>query len=153
MAGAIRLSKWKRWDRRREHSHLEMPGVYVLAMTRARLAERPFSWRRDIVYVGMTNARLGLAGRLQQFDDTISRKRTAHGGADRLRFRNHSYASIVRRLFVSIGPVFCDVKSHRPRDLRLMGKVAQFEFICLARYAQKYHAVPRFNDKERSPKK
>lgn len=130
-----------------------MPGVYVLAISRARLNGKPFSWRRDIVYVGMTNSKPGLTSRLKQFDDTISGKRSNHGGAERFRFKHRRYEPLSRRLFASVAPVFCDVKSNKPRDLRLMGKVAEFEFICLARYAQVHRALPEFNDKKRSPKK
>lgn len=143
---------WKRWNDRLSLSKLKFPGVYVLCMTRAVLSGKRFSWRPDIIYVGMTNSVPGLAGRLRQFDNTVSGKRTDHGGADRVRFKHRSYARLVSRLFVSVRPIICDVTSNAPRDLRLMGKVTELEYLSLARYAQKFRRLPAFNDKKRAPK-
>lgn len=147
-----RFSVWKRWGDRSTLSDLHYPGVYALCMTRAVLNGRRFSWRPDIIYFGMTNSIPGLAGRLQQFDDTIFGKRTSHGGADRVRFKHRRYARLVARLYVSVRPVTCVVTSNAPRDLRLMGKVAELEYLCLARYVQKFRRLPPFNDKKHAPK-
>jgi len=147
-----RFSVWKRWPERGQLLRLEFPGVYVISISRAGLHDKPFSWRSDIAYVGMTNAVGGLTGRLRQFDLTISGKRRAHGGADRVRMAHDSYVRLLPRLFVSVHPVKCNVRSGAARDLLLMGRVAQFEFQCLARYVQHFGCLPLFNDKARSPK-
>lgn len=147
-----RFSVWKRWTDREQIHKLDYPGVYVLAVSDARLDGKPFSWRPDITYVGMSNAAAGLAGRLRQFDLTISDTRNAHGGADRFRFKYRNYKQVIKRLFVAVRPVNCNVRSNSPRDLRLMGKVAQLEFLCLARYVEAFGVMPEFNDKSRAPK-
>jgi len=65
------FSTWRRWQDRERLDGKSYPGVYILAISNVSLHIQPFLWRRDIVYVGMTNAATGLAGRLKQFDLTI----------------------------------------------------------------------------------
>jgi len=146
------FSAWRRWIDRRMLPGLACPGVYVLCVSDVPIADKPFGWRREIIYVGMTNSVGGLASRLRQFDDTIARRRTSHGGAERVRFKYRNYAHMIKKLFVSVCPIACDVTSKFPRDLRLMGKVAELEYVCLARYMRKFGRLPEFNDKSRSPK-
>ena len=146
------FSVWKRWPDRHELANLEYPGVYVLCWSCARLQGKRFSWRPDIIYVGMTNSIPGLAGRLRQFDDTVAGRRTYHGGADRVRYRYRSYQRLISQLYVSVHPVICSETSNLPRDLRLMGKVVELEYLCQARYAQKFGGLPQFNDKRQAPK-
>src|SRR5688572_980869 len=107
-----RFSVWKRWTERSELPGLAFPGVYVIAITQAQLHGEPFSWREDIAYVGMTNAVGGLGGRLRQFDLTISGKRVAHGGADRVRQAHSDLQRVLPRLFVAVRSVRCDVTSN-----------------------------------------
>lgn len=152
MPADARFSTWKRWAEREQLHGLAFPGVYVIAISDAQLHGKPFSWRREIAYVGMTNAASGLSGRLRQFDLTISAKRLAHGGADRVRRAYSHYARLLPRLFVAVRPIKCNVTSGAVRDLLLMGRVARLEFQCLARYVQRFGRLPLFNDKARSPK-
>jgi len=126
--------------------------VYVIAKSRRRLANSRFTWSGEIVYIGMTNGVAGLIGRLKQFDDTISDRRLQHGGADRVRMRYAHYEQLVPALFVSIASFKCDPTSLRPRDLRKMGEVAKFEFVCLARFVERFGRLPEFNDRQASPK-
>ena len=147
-----RFTVWERWTDREHLPGLEFPGVYVLAISRAKLPGRLFSWRRDIVYVGMTNAATGLAGRLKQFDLTISGKRLAHGGADRMRLRHRSYRRLVGHLFVAVWSARRDLNANAAGDLRLMGRVAQLEYDCLAEYVGRFQSLPQFNDKLKAPK-
>jgi hypothetical protein len=147
-----RFSVWKQWTQRGGVAGLEFPGVYVIAISDTRLHNKPFSWRSDIAYVGMTNAVAGLSGRLRQFDLTVSGKRLAHGGADRVRQAYDHYSRLLPRLFAAVRPMKCNVTSGAVRDLLVMGRVAQFEFQCLARYVQRFGHLPVFNDKARSPK-
>jgi hypothetical protein len=112
----------------------------------------PFSWCADIVYVGMTNARGGLKSRLQQFDNTI-RGREGHGGGRRVRHKHPDYERLSPRLYVSVCPRECDVKSNRPADLRIMGCVAKHEYECLAAFVETFERLPEFNNRKRSPKK
>lgn len=89
--------------------------------------------------------------RFKQFDNTIIRK-TGHGGADRFRYKYEDYQDLVYRLFISVCSVECNVKSNSPKDLRIMGEVAKFEYDCLANYVKKFGNLPEFNDKRKSPK-
>jgi hypothetical protein len=152
VAADARFSVWKHWATRSQLRGLEFPGVYVIAISDVHLNDKPFAWRRDIAYVGMTNAVGGLSARLRQFDLTISGKRVAHGGADRVRQTHSDYQRLLPRLYVATRPIKCNVTSGAVRDLLLMGRVAQFEFQCLARYVERFGRLPLFNDKARSPK-
>ena len=69
-----------------------------------------------------------------------------------MRQAHNDYGRLVPRLYVATRPVKCDVTSGAVRDLLLMGRVAQLEFQCLARYVEQFGRLPLFNDKARSPK-
>ncbi len=100
----------------------------------------------------MTNSKNGLKNRLKQFDDGIRGKK-GHGGAARVRHKHKNYKEMAPKLFVSVALFKCEVSSNKPSDLIMMGKVAEFEYRCLANYVARYKELPEFNDKERSPKK
>ena len=152
MKSDLQFSDWKPWIAREEHDGVDLPGIYALALSEKNLTNTPFAFRREIVYFGMTNAQRGLKGRLRQFENTI-RGKEGHGGAQRFRYKHPDYTTLTRALFVSVCVFDCDVTSKKPRDLRIMGEVARFEFECFARYAEKFSELPEFNDKARSLKK
>lgn len=145
------FSRWRSWRLRDELSDLKFPGVYVVAYSSPDLSDRAFSWRKEIIYVGMTNAASGLKGRLKQFDNTIVGK-TGHGGADKIRYRFQNYRRLAKKLYVAVAPFKCDTVSNLPKDLRRMGDVVRFEYLCLAEYVQRFAVLPRFNNKKKSPK-
>jgi|SRR3990172_3664390 len=126
-------------------------GVYAIAYTPSNLSGRPFSWRREIIYIGMTNSVLGLKGRLKQFDNTIAGN-TGHGGADRVRYKYRNYGNLVKRLYVAVVPFQCDTTSNQPKDLKTMGEVAKFEYLCFARFVERFGKLPDFNNKKESLK-
>lgn len=142
---------WKKWENRDELQNLDLPGVYVISHIEKNIENRKFSWRKDIIYIGMTNAAKGLKGRLKQFDNTIIGKR-GHGGADRVRYKHQDYKKLVKHLYVSVAPFKADVNSIQPKDLKVMGDVAKFEYQCFAYYVEKYGQLPEFNDKKEAPK-
>jgi hypothetical protein len=146
-----RFTAWRPWAKRSDHQGVAWPGVYVIALSSNALAGRRFSWRKEVIYVGMTNAVTGLKGRLDQFDRTMAGK-LAHGGADRVRFKHRRYATFSRRAYVAVAPFKCDPASNRPKDLRTMGDVARFEYVCFAHFVERFGKLPEFNDKERAPK-
>lgn len=146
-----KFSIWRLWLHRNEALGVEYPGVYALAYSTRNIAGKLFSWRKEIIYVGMTNAVSGLKGRLKQFDNTITGK-TGHGGADRVRFKHRNYGKLVQNLYVAVVPFKCDVTSNEPGDLRKMGEVAKFEYLCFAHFAEKFGELPEFNNKKDSPK-
>lgn len=103
------------------------------------------------MYVGMTNAASGLKGRLKQFDNTISGN-TGHGGADRVRFKHRDYGKLVQNLYVATAPFKCNPTSNEPSDLRTMGEIAKFEYMCFAEFVQRFAELPEFNNQKDSPK-
>jgi hypothetical protein len=54
------FSHWEEWAKRAAAlADLARPGVYALAISLTDIAATHFSWRPEIVYIGMTNARAG----------------------------------------------------------------------------------------------
>lgn len=147
-----KFSQWVHWEDREQLNCIDSPGVYVIRLSSKKIRNRKFSWDKEIIYVGMTNAITGLKGRLKAFDNTINGS-NGHGGAHRVRFKHNSYKKLVLNLYVAVAYFNVNVKSNEPKDLRTMGKVLRFEYQCFAEYASKHGELPEFNDKERSPKK
>lgn len=147
-----RFSNWIKWADRNILADIQFPGIYALAHTTGDISNKPFSFRQEIIYFGMTNSRGGLKSRLQQFENTIAGK-AGHGGAMRVRFTHTEYSELVDRLYVAISITKCHVREMTPADLIKMGDVAKEEYECLAEYKSKFKELPQFNDKERSKKK
>lgn len=99
----------------------------------------------------MTNSGGGLKLRLTQFDNTINGKR-GHGGAERVRYKHREYSKLIKKSYVSVCPIECDVKSNSCKDLLKMGEVAKLEYICFAEYVKRFKKLPEFNNKKESPK-
>jgi hypothetical protein len=145
------FSMWQRWSGRDQLARLASPGVYAIAHATHDMSGQAFSWRDEIVYIGMTNAASGLRGRLRQFDNTIAGKK-GHGGADRVRFKHRDYASLCSCLYVSVAAFDCNPTSGMAADLRMMGEVARFEYMCFAHFVELYDKLPEFNDKKNAAK-
>ncbi len=160
------FSPWMKWDNRNKATSIKMPGIYAIAVSDQNLEEKDFKYMKEIVYFGMTNSKGGLRSRLKAFDNTIKNK-TGHGGAARFRFkhiqnkidnnkalgRNKLEQVLIDKLYVSILPFECDVTTHSPKDLRVMGDVVKTEYDCFAKYVECFESLPEFNDMKRSPKK
>jgi hypothetical protein len=142
-----KFTKWIRWQDRNSLDRLNFPGVYSIAISDNDLSIKNFDLITEIKYFGMTNSKMGLKGRLTQFDNTIKGK-TGHGGADRFLHVHKNYDDLVAKLFVSVSIFDCDVKSNLPKDLMVMGEVAKFEYVCFAAYAEKFNCIPQFNNKK-----
>ncbi|MSU78884.1 MAG: hypothetical protein EXS16_12415 [Gemmataceae bacterium] len=146
------FSHWESWSKRSTLAGLSYPGVYALVISPTNISATAFSWRHEIVYVGMTNAKGGLKARLRQFDNTIQ-GRDGHGGAHRFRYKHADYDKLKSQLYVSVCSWDCDVTSNNPADLRIMGEVAKYEYECFALFVEAFGVLPEFNDKKISPKK
>lgn len=146
-----KFSSWKKWENRNEIPKIDFPGVYVISHTEKNIENRKFSWRKEIIYIGMTNACKGLKGRLKQFDNTIIGKR-GHGGADRVRYKYQDYKKLIKHLYVAVASFNADVTSNQPKDLNVMGDVAKFEYQCFANFVETYGRLPEFNNKTEAPK-
>ena len=146
------FSPWVKWFDRNTLINIDFPGIYSIAISDEDLSNKNFDWNTNIKYIGMTNSKNGLRGRLKQFDNTIAGK-SGHGGADRFKFVYPDYNGLVEKLYVSIKTFECDTKSSKPKDLLVMGEVAKHEFVCFAIFANMFdEKLPQFNDKPNSPK-
>ena len=144
-------SKWVGWKDRENLDGISYSGVYAIAIAEQVIAGKDFDFEKEIAYFGMTNSKGGLKNRLQQFDNTIQGKE-GHGGAKRFRKKYPDYHKLIEVLYVAVKPFKCDTALKNQKDLLVMGKVAEFEYICFAEYLGKYGSLPEFNDMKRSPK-
>lgn len=151
-SNTLRFSKWSAFYDRDSLKDTRFPGVYALAISKKNIAGMPFKYSEEIAYFGMTNSKLGIRGRLNQFNDTIRRKRDNHGGAQRFSYDYKDGETLAKRLYVAICPFKCDVTSIARKDLETMGLVAHAEYVALANYAARFRRLPKYNDKKNSPK-
>lgn len=149
----MRFSNWVQFDQRDELRHTNYPGVYAIAISTKNIAGKPFRWIKEISYFGFTNAGGGVRGLLNQFNNTLRDKSgPGHGGAQRFRRKYRDGNKLAKKLYVAVCPFKCDVFTNKPADLRVMGDVVRAEYLAFATYAARFHRLPEFNDKERSPK-
>lgn len=150
----MQFSSWNDWPSRNQIGEiLDYPGIYAIRFSsHTRVDNSPFQWSPEIIYIGMTNSAAGLKGRLNQFDETMRTSRVTHGGADRVRLKHQVYSRFARSAYVAVCHMVCDVSSNEPHDLRMMGKVAEWEYLALATYVEKFGRLPEFNDKKRTQK-
>lgn len=149
----MKFSNWIKWSDRNKLNDLQYPGVYVISKNEDDIDNNSFTWIREIIYIGMTNSKKGLKRRLKQFDDIIFGKEGHHGGAKRVRYKYKDYDKLIKYLYVAVRPFKCDVSSNKEKDLLIMGKVAEYEYICLSEYVKRFGILPEFNNKKLSPKK
>jgi hypothetical protein len=64
-----------------------------------------------------------------------------------MRFEFRSYNRLKSRLYLAVRPMRCDASDISPKTLRTFGRVARFEFECMARYLERFGRLPHFNDK------
>jgi hypothetical protein len=141
-----RFSAWRPWAKRNDHEGITRPGIYVIAHSSGALAGCRFSWRKDVIYVGMTNAKAGLKGRLNQFDRTMAGK-LAHGERTGAVCTAGTPGS-------AGGPTSpwlfeCDPESHLAKDLRTMGDVAGLS-TCVSRTSSSVRQAARVQRQEKA---
>ncbi len=145
-----KFTNWIKWEGRNELKGISYPGIYCIAVSNILLNE--FKFIQELEYVGMTNSKGGLKSRLNQFDTTIKKKRTNHGGADRFLYEYENYDEVKDNIYVAIQSFECNTKTPKPNDLRIMGEVAKCEYDCWAIYIEKFGSYPKFNDMNNAPK-
>ena len=131
-------------------SESRYPGVYVIAYSTERLAGQVIK-EDQIFYVGVTHA--GIGKRLRQFLQGIEDCKH-HSGAERFFItvgHGKPYSAIAdkKNFFIASISVPCNcLKSERsPKDLRIMGIVAQLEWYVLARVKEISKQEPSLNKK------
>lgn len=149
----MKFSNWIKWIDRNKLNNLHYPGVYAISYNKHDISNNSFEWNRKIIYVGMTNSKRGLKNRLRQFDNTMCGKGNNHSGAKKVKDKYPDYGKLIKCLYVAIHPFKCDVSSNKEKDLLIMGKVAEYEYICFAKYIKRFDMLPEFNNKKQSPEK
>lgn len=144
----MKFSNWIKWPEGNKLNDFQYPGVYIISYNEHDINNNSFDWIREIIYIGMTNSKGGLKRRLRQFDNTICGKGNNHSGAKRVRDKYKDYDKLKKYLYVAVRPFKCDVNSNKEKDLRIMGKVAEYEYICFAEYVKKFGMLPEFNNKK-----
>lgn len=139
-------------DSLRTFQEKNLPGVYILAWTNNKIGNtRPKL--TNIFYVGMSNAKGGVKGRLKQFINGIE-KNTSHSAGMRF-FKEYSGNKPFSRTnqtkrFYFIPLCFkCNVikEERTPNDLRAMGEIAQLEYYLLAHIKENTKNEPELNKK------
>jgi len=143
-----RFSAWTRWVDRGSLSDLSSPGVYAIAWSQKDLTSMPWTWCEEIIYFGVADH---LGKRLRQFDDTISRKRTSHGGADRVLYKYQEYLKLTPNLYLAIAAIGTTLAKNLPDCWRRKGDARRLEYHCIAEYLERYERLPVFNN-QNSPK-
>ena len=144
------FTNWIKWEDRNQLENIKYPGIYCIAVSDKLLTV--FNFIPELEYIGMTNSKGGLKSRLNQFDTTIKKKRTNHGGADRFLYKYENYENVKNNIYVAICSFKCNTKSPSPEDLRIMGEVAKCEYDCWAVYIENNGRYPKFNDMGNAPK-
>ncbi|GGK53635.1 MULTISPECIES: hypothetical protein [Flavobacteriaceae] len=145
-----KFTNWIKWEDRNNLNGINYPGIYCIAVSDKLLTE--FNFIPELEYVGMTNSKGGLKSRLNQFDTTIKKKRTNHGGADRFLYKYQNYDAIKDSIYVAIQSFKCNTKNPLPQDLRIMGEITKCEYDCWAMYIENNGRFPKFNDKNNALK-
>lgn len=148
----LQFSEWFAWNERADIPGKKFPGIYAIVISKKNISGLKFTWRKDISYIGMTNSKGGLKSRLNQFD-AVLKERSGHGGAERFRYDYEDGKKLASLLYVSVISFECDVLSRKPANLLIMGNVAKAEYEAWAAYSRRYHILPKYNEKAKSPKR
>ena len=149
----MKFSNWIKWPEGNKLNDFQYPGVYIISYNEHDINNNSFDWIREIIYIGMTNSKRGLKGRLRQFENTIKGKKSQHSGAKKIINKYKDYEKLIKDLYVAVRPFKYDVNSNTVKYLLIMRKVAKYEYICFAEYVKRFSMLPEFNNKKLSPKK
>ncbi|WP_148300341.1 hypothetical protein [Holophaga foetida] len=147
------FSDWQPWSELCKITKLDQPGVYAIGVSDEDLSNRKFSICPEIRYFGMTISKGGLASRLSQLHGALFDKNGPHGVAWRFRFDYPNAVHSIERFFISVARFDCNPKMKTPGDLRMMGKVLEFEYACFSDYMEVFGHIPKYNDTDLRPKK
>lgn len=139
------MFKFSNWTKLSEIGKLDkFPGVYIIAYSEKNISGKPF--KKEIIYIGMTNSRGGLQRRLTQFDNTLRNNANNHSGARRIRERYSNYDKLAKKLYISTQTFKCNVLSDQAKDFLIMGDVVKHEYTCFAEYIKRFrNGLPKFN--------
>lgn len=131
------------------------PGVYLLAYPKQGSLKSGDRIRlKDVYYVGMSNSKSGLKGRLRQFKRAIEGKRGHSGGNTFFTLHGKPYSKLRKKkriLFAALPVECCSIKIlSTANDFRKMGHVACLEYYAIAFVKAKTKQLPALNKFERT---
>ncbi|MCG3738005.1 hypothetical protein EXA16_16975 [Vibrio cincinnatiensis] len=143
----LTFTKWYYWLDRANIENISFPGIYALAITSEDLTGKEVNLEK-VVYIGMSNSKSGIRGRLNQLNRSINGG-SGHSGGNTIRSQLGWYDKWRDGLdlYVAICPVICDVKKRTLSDLKLMGAVAYMEYEAFSLFKEKKPKIgkPKFN--------
>src|SRR5574338_694090 len=144
----LSFSLWYKWDDRQTIPGRQFAGIYLISLSEKNL-EGTLPQFADVSYIGMTNSRRGLAGRIGQFWQGIRGIRGRHAGGDNVyeHLGHYNEWSNKYRIFVAVMPVEFDLETCDPDVLIHKGVVAFLEYEAFSRYCRLFPAEkrPRYN--------
>ncbi len=103
----MKFSAWTEFDLRDKAE--KRPGIYAIAISKKDISDTPFDYVEEVAYIGMTNSKGGLSGRLNAFNNTLRDKSgPGHGGAERFRHDFEDGEALAKKLYVAVCPFKCD---------------------------------------------
>jgi len=148
----LEFTPWHPWDKRKSISRVRFPGVYLIRITNSDLIDDSPARICDACYIGMTNSKGGLAGRLNQFNTTITIEgKKDHNPATRIRRDRGLYGTWNERLYVAVMAIECNVEKPNDEDYMKMGWVTFLEYEAFAQYYREHQSLPRYNTKTKPP--
>ncbi len=140
----LKFSNWYTWDLRNEFPLKKYPGVYLITVNNQNdLHNTKIKWDQ-VVYIGMTNSKDGLAGRWRQFNRSIQGK-SGHSGGKTVFKDLGCYDSWSFFLYVSAMGIECNVISPTSEDYIRMGWVAYYEYEAFSIFNKEVGDHPKYN--------
>jgi len=146
-------TKWVSWKNRNSIPHRNQPAIYFIAYVDQNIEGQDFTYREEIIYIGMTISKSGLKGRLDQFEKAMYGSEKVHGGAERVRFKYSNAKSFFDNAFVSACIFELSKNGNTADDWRIKGDCVGHEYKSFADYIDQHKKLPEFNDQKRSKKK
>jgi hypothetical protein len=130
----LRFSPWYKWQDRDQYERAKYPGVYIIAITdKPDLVGKTPSYQ-EVVYIGMSGAKKGLASRWGQFDKAIRGIGENHSGGERIYKNRGKYDSWTEFLCVAAMGVECNTHQPTCEDYLKMGWVVFSEYEAFAEF-------------------
>jgi hypothetical protein len=146
-------TKWVSWGKRNTIPKRNQPAIYYIAYVDQNIEGQDFTYREEIIYIGMTISKSGLKGRLDQFEKAMFGSEGVHGGAERVRFKHNNAESFFENTYVSACIFELSDNRNSADDWRIKGDCVGHEYKSFAEFLDQHHNLPEFNDMKRSKKK
>tara|TARA_R110001599_G_scaffold150929_4_gene335460 strand:- start:91850 stop:92293 length:444 start_codon:yes stop_codon:yes gene_type:complete len=141
------FTSWIKFEERNNLSISKIPGVYLICISDQEIAGNPFDWMSEICYIGMSVSNGGLKSRLDTCRRAIINGKSKHSGGKKIQKAYPNYEELKSKLYLSVQKfdINPEPKKTNADTLRQLGEVVKHEYICLAKYLDKFGQYPRFN--------